>query len=127
MDFRKQFVVQPGSKIKLSKMDAVYQDKHLAEARALAETQNYCKQISKQQYLFYSEKKHALLIVLQALDAAGKDGTVNHVMASMNPQGNDGYGVQGTDSGGTGARFSVAHSSPCAGERSRRHFQSLAV
>jgi PPK2 family polyphosphate:nucleotide phosphotransferase len=35
----------------------------------------------------YAEKKHALLIVLQALDAGGKDGTVNHVFAPLNPQG----------------------------------------
>jgi polyphosphate kinase 2 (PPK2 family) len=32
----------------------------------------------------YSEKKHSLLIVLQALDAGGKDGTINHVMSAMN-------------------------------------------
>lgn len=35
----------------------------------------------------YAEKKHALLIVLQGLDAAGKDGTVSHVMSAMNQQG----------------------------------------
>jgi len=51
------------------------------------ETKKDCKRIAKQQFLMYSEKKHSLLIVLQAMDAGGKDGTVNHVMASMNPQG----------------------------------------
>jgi PPK2 family polyphosphate:nucleotide phosphotransferase len=39
------------------------------------------------QYLLYAEKKHALLIVLQGIDAAGKDGTCWHVMTAMNPQG----------------------------------------
>jgi PPK2 family polyphosphate:nucleotide phosphotransferase len=87
VDFRKEFVVEPGSKVKLSKLDAVYQDRHLSEAQATTETEKYCARIAKQQYLLYSEKKHSLLIVLQALDAGGKDGTVNHVMASMNPQG----------------------------------------
>jgi PPK2 family polyphosphate:nucleotide phosphotransferase len=87
MDFRKEFLVEPGSKVRLSKVDPAYKAKHLTEAQALAETQKYCHRLSKQQYLMYSEKKHSLLIVLQALDAGGKDGTVNHVMASMNPQG----------------------------------------
>ncbi len=87
MDFRKEFIVEPGSKVKLNKLDAVYQARHLSEAQATRETEKYCARIARQQYLLYSEKKHSLLIVLQALDAGGKDGTVNHVMASMNPQG----------------------------------------
>jgi PPK2 family polyphosphate:nucleotide phosphotransferase len=43
--------------------------------------------ITHLQYMLYAEKKHALLIVLQGIDAAGKDGTCWHVMTAMNPQG----------------------------------------
>ncbi len=39
------------------------------------------------QYLLYAESKHAVLIVIQAMDAGGKDGTIRHVMSSLNPQG----------------------------------------
>jgi len=39
------------------------------------------------QYKLYAENKQSLLIVLQAMDAGGKDGTINHVLYSMNPQG----------------------------------------
>jgi PPK2 family polyphosphate:nucleotide phosphotransferase len=39
------------------------------------------------QYLLYAEQKRALLVVLQGIDAAGKDGTIRHVMTGMNPQG----------------------------------------
>jgi PPK2 family polyphosphate:nucleotide phosphotransferase len=39
------------------------------------------------QYLMYAESKHSLLIVLQGLDAAGKDGVVRHVLTGMNPSG----------------------------------------
>jgi len=95
VDFRKEFVVEPGSKARLSKIDAAYRGKNLTQEQALAETQKDCHRISKQQYLLYSEKKHSLLIVLQALDAAGKDGTVNHVMAAMNPQGTVVTGFKG--------------------------------
>jgi PPK2 family polyphosphate:nucleotide phosphotransferase len=37
--------------------------------------------------VLYAERKHALLIVLQGMDAAGKDGTIKHVMSGVNPQG----------------------------------------
>src|SRR5664279_3051755 len=95
VDFRKKFVVEPGSKVRLSKVDAAYKGKDFTEEQAAAETQKDCQRISRQQHLLYSEKKHSLLIVLQALDAAGKDGTVDHVMAAMNPQGTAVTGFKG--------------------------------
>jgi len=87
MDYRKEFVAEPGTRVKLSKLDPGYKGKHIDEAHAKAEIEKYKSKLSEQQYLLYSEKKHSLLIVLQALDAAGKDGTINHVMGAMNPQG----------------------------------------
>jgi PPK2 family polyphosphate:nucleotide phosphotransferase len=45
------------------------------------------KRLDELQYLLYAEKKRALLLVLQGLDAAGKDGTIRHVMSGVNPQG----------------------------------------
>ncbi|MGL6197055.1 MAG: PPK2 family polyphosphate kinase [Thermoguttaceae bacterium] len=45
------------------------------------------KKLFDLQYKLYAENKQSLLIVLQALDAAGKDGTINHVISVMNPQG----------------------------------------
>jgi PPK2 family polyphosphate:nucleotide phosphotransferase len=45
--------------------------------------------LSVLQYLLYAEARHALLVVLQGIDAGGKDGTVRHVMSGLNPQGVD--------------------------------------
>jgi len=87
MDYRKKFLVAPGSKVKLDKIDPAYTGKHDSEAKAKAEIEKYRAKLTDQQYLMYAEKQHSLLIVLQGLDAAGKDGTVNHVMSAMNPQG----------------------------------------
>ena len=87
MDYRKQFRVKPGSEVKLSEIDPGYAGKHLSEKEALADIEKYRDKLRKLQYLLYAEKKRSLLIVLQALDAGGKDGTVNHVMSAMNPQG----------------------------------------
>lgn len=95
MDYRKEFVVKPGSKVKLGDIDPGYTGKHVSEAKAAAEIETYRKKLTEQQYLLYSEKRHSLLIVLQALDAAGKDGTVNHVMSAMNPQGTTVTGFKG--------------------------------
>ena len=43
--------------------------------------------IAALQERLYADNRHALLIMLQAMDAAGKDGTIKHVMTGLNPQG----------------------------------------
>ena len=48
---------------------------------------DYSQRLSELQALMYAENKHALLIVLQAMDGGGKDGTIHHVMSALNPQG----------------------------------------
>src|SRR5271166_1965345 len=87
MDLRKEFVVKPGTKVKLSDFDPGYTGKTASEKEAAQDTQKYLEKLRTLQYLLYAEKKRSLLIVLQGLDAAGKDGTVTHVMSAMNPQG----------------------------------------
>ena len=87
MDYRKQYRVKPGTEVKLREVDPGQTGKHLSEKEARAEVEKYRDKLCKLQYLLYAEKRRSLLIVLQALDAGGKDGTVNHVMSAMNPQG----------------------------------------
>src|ERR1051326_4086565 len=48
-----------------------------------------CERLSVLQYLLYAEARRALLVVLQGIDAGGKDGTIRHVMSGLNPQGVD--------------------------------------
>src|SRR4051812_14917452 len=43
--------------------------------------------LAEAQNLLYADDRHAVLIVFQAMDAAGKDGTIKHVMSGVNPQG----------------------------------------
>jgi PPK2 family polyphosphate:nucleotide phosphotransferase len=87
MDYRKRFLVEPGSKIKLADIDPGYAPKHLTETTAKAETEAHRESIGKVQDLMYAEAHHSLLIVLQAMDAGGKDGTVSHAMSTFNPMG----------------------------------------
>ena len=48
---------------------------------------SFVDELSQAQRLFWTNDTQALLIVLQAMDAAGKDGTIRHVMSGVNPQG----------------------------------------
>jgi PPK2 family polyphosphate:nucleotide phosphotransferase len=87
LDYRKQFRVKPGEKLRLNKLDPAYTGKEGSEDKAKEETQHYLKELARQQDLLYAEHKHSVLIVLQAMDAGGKDGTIRHVFSGVNPQG----------------------------------------
>jgi PPK2 family polyphosphate:nucleotide phosphotransferase len=87
MNNLERFRVEPGSKVELDKIDAGFKDKHESHERAVPEINRYCDQLRDMQYLMYAEGKRSLLICLQGMDAAGKDGTIKHVLGSMNPQG----------------------------------------
>jgi len=94
MDYAKQFKVEPNSKIKLDEIDAGYKGEHKDKDAAQSELEKYAERLHDLQYLMYAENKRSLLIVLQGMDGAGKDGTINHVLGAMNPQGCRVYGFK---------------------------------
>jgi len=87
MDYRKRFVIEPGTKVRLGKIDPAFKDKHEAHDTASPEIEKNVERMAKLQYLLYADGNQSLLVVLQALDAGGKDGVVRHVFGAMNPQG----------------------------------------
>jgi PPK2 family polyphosphate:nucleotide phosphotransferase len=87
MRYESTFRVRPGSKLRLKDIDPAYKGHHETEQGAAVEIEHYRQKMAKMQSLLYAEKKHSVLVVLQALDAGGKDGTVNHVLSVLNPQG----------------------------------------
>jgi PPK2 family polyphosphate:nucleotide phosphotransferase len=87
MNYSKKFRVEPGIRVKLNKIDPDFTGKHKNKESAEAKLEQYTQKLRELQYLLYAEGKRSLLICLQAMDAAGKDGTINHVMWAMNPQG----------------------------------------
>ena len=87
MSYSDMFRVSPGSKVQLDKVDAGFKDKHESHQHALPEIEQCAKKMLDLQYLMYAENKRSLLICLQGRDAAGKDGTIRHVLSAMNPQG----------------------------------------
>ena len=79
--------VKPGTRVNLGDIDPAYHGKHESREAAMEEIQSYLQKMDQLQQLMYAEKKHALLIVLQGLDAAGKDGTVRLIVTNMDPAG----------------------------------------
>lgn len=87
MDYRKKLIVTPGDGVKLRKVDPDWTGAHTDEDEAKAALERNVKRLESLQEQLYAERRHSLLIVLQGIDAAGKDGTCRHVMTAMNPQG----------------------------------------
>jgi PPK2 family polyphosphate:nucleotide phosphotransferase len=87
MDYRERFIVEPGHKVRLAKIDPSYTGKHESHEKALPTIRKHTERMDKLQYLLYADADQSLLIVLQALDAAGKDGVIRHLFSGMNPQG----------------------------------------
>ena len=83
----KDFRVQEGKKVSLDKwptrVKPVYKTKETY--KALLEKQ--VEELSEQQRLYYASNRYAVLLIFQAMDAAGKDGAIRHVMSGINPQG----------------------------------------
>jgi len=87
MNYRKRFAVEPGAKVRLGKIEPAFKDKHESHETAMPEIQKYVDRMTKAQYLLYANGSRSLLVVLQALDAGGKDGVVGHVFGALNPEG----------------------------------------
>jgi PPK2 family polyphosphate:nucleotide phosphotransferase len=86
MDLRDRLRVKPGSSFRLASLQP--SDTHGYEkAKAVAETERQMERLASLQDRLWAEAKHAVLVVLQGIDAAGKDGTINKVMEAFNPQG----------------------------------------
>ncbi len=84
MDLSKHAIVKPGSKLRLKDRDPGDTFGMKRDDNALEKTLDRLREL---QHLLYADKRYGLLIVLQALDAGGKDGTIRHVMSGVNPQG----------------------------------------
>jgi PPK2 family polyphosphate:nucleotide phosphotransferase len=94
MSYRKKFAVEPGKKVHLNKIDPSYHGKNESHEKALPKIQEHVARMDKLQYLLYADGDQSLLVVLQALDAAGKDGVVRHLFSGMNPQGTSVFGFK---------------------------------
>ena len=83
----KEFRVRESEKFRLKKLPTKVKpfyksDEHYKELLAA-----HIRELSERQELLYADNRYALLLIFQAMDAAGKDGAIKHVMSGVNPQG----------------------------------------
>ncbi len=84
----RKLLVPPGKRIRLSRdYDPASTGDHLRKRHAAARLAQGVELLAEQQDRLYAQNTYSVLIVLQAMDAAGKDGTIKHVMSGVNPQG----------------------------------------
>ena len=80
------FRVSQGSVLELSKLSTDESGKYKSEAEAQTKMQDNINEMIKLQDKLFAEDSYALLIIIQGMDAAGKDSAVKHVMSGLNPQ-----------------------------------------
>ncbi len=126
-NFTKELRVKPGKKLKLKNFDA---DETLGwdkGSKADADLDKALTRLEDLQYLLYAEGKRSLLVVLQGLDAAGKDGTIRKVMSRVNPQGCRVASFKQPSAEEVKHDFLWRVQSPGAACRRHRNFQPLAL
>ena len=87
MNLIEKLRVNPGTKVDLRDHDPDATPGFKGKPDVDAILLKTCSRMAELQYLMYAENKRALLIVLQAPDTGGKDGTIRHVMTGLNPMG----------------------------------------
>jgi len=86
MDFKKRLLVKPKSRCNLKRFDPNDKGGLEKEAAKLLFAEK-TERLQQLQYTLYAENKHSVLVVLQAMDAGGKDSTIRNVFGPLNPQG----------------------------------------
>ncbi|MFH1299571.1 MAG: polyphosphate kinase 2 family protein [Planctomycetota bacterium] len=81
------FQVVPGSTVKLKDIDPGFKNHQDSQKEAAEEIKQLRSRLRELQELLFADGRSSLLICLQGMDTGGKDGTINHILGAMNPQG----------------------------------------
>jgi PPK2 family polyphosphate:nucleotide phosphotransferase len=83
----KDFRVPPGKKVDLKKWPTRVKPVYKSKKKYSKLLEKQVEELSSLQRLHYASNRYAVLLIFQAMDAAGKDGAIRHVMSGVNPQG----------------------------------------
>jgi PPK2 family polyphosphate:nucleotide phosphotransferase len=89
MKIKSPYLVKPHTKVRLAKISSSDTGDFKSEEAAKTVLANHRDALDNLQDVFYASQTKALLIVLQGMDTAGKDGTIKHIFSGINPQGCD--------------------------------------
>jgi PPK2 family polyphosphate:nucleotide phosphotransferase len=132
MKYSEMFQVKRGDKIKLDKIDPAFADGFKDTDEIDKRIKKYTERLRELQYSLYAEGRRSLLICLQGLDAAGKDGTIAHVLGAMDPQGTRvcGFKVPSTEEASHDFLWRIEKQVPAKGEVvifNRSHYEDVLV
>ena len=83
----KDFRVREGDEVDLKKWPTLIGPVYDSQEQYVGLLKEHVEQLSAMQQLQYANNRHAVLLIFQGMDAAGKDGVIKHVMSGVNPQG----------------------------------------
>jgi PPK2 family polyphosphate:nucleotide phosphotransferase len=83
----KDFRVREGDEVNLRKWSTKVEPVYKSKEQYKNFLEEHVARLSAQQQLLYASDRYAVLLIFQAMDAAGKDGAIRHVMSGVNPQG----------------------------------------
>jgi PPK2 family polyphosphate:nucleotide phosphotransferase len=83
----KNFRVEPGAKVRLKAWDTEVAPFYASDDEYEKLLRHHTERLSERQNVLYAHDRYAVLLIFQAMDAAGKDGVIKHVMSGVNPQG----------------------------------------
>ena len=83
----KDFLVEEGEEVELRKRPTRIKPVYRSKEHYLEFLSQHVSELSARQQLLYASNSYAILLIFQAMDAAGKDGAIQHVMSGVNPQG----------------------------------------
>ncbi len=83
----KQMQVKPGSRVNLNKYPTDFDHKLITKEEGEQMLERGIEQLAEMQDKLYAHNQYSMLIVFQAMDAAGKDSSIKHIMSGLNPQG----------------------------------------
>lgn len=81
------FLVKEGEKIKLTKRSTIVKPVYKSKEQYAQILKEHIEELNSLQNLLYASNRYSLLLIFQSMDAAGKDGSIKHVMSGINPQG----------------------------------------
>ena len=128
----RHYLAKPGKKISLKKFDTQYKGKELNKKEAEELLEEGRKHLAEMQDKLYAYNQYGVLIIFQAMDAAGKDGAVKHIMSGFNPLGVKVYSFKAPNSNELDHDYFWRHNLalPARGEiaiHNRSHYENVLV
>ena len=126
------YLVKPGKKIRLKDFETGYKSNKITKEESVQLLENGVKELAITQDKLYAHNQYSILIILQAMDAAGKDGAVKHIMSGFNPLGVKVYSFKAPNSHELDHDFFWRHelALPARGEiaiHNRSHYENVLV